>query len=138
LLYSLQGHPKFNLCVFSERGFGNFIKVGNIFFKMKGISKLEKNFKKFKKITKEEFLIAREITRRVRIGESQKILDVGCADGNLSKSLVKSSKNITFLDINEFDFSPQEKFIHSSFEKAKIKEKYDYILTSHVGAFLQK
>jgi SAM-dependent methyltransferase len=99
---------------------------------MEKISKLEENFKKFKKITKEEYFIAKEIKKRTKIKENQTILDVGCADGKLSKSLVKSSKNITFLDVNEFDFSPQEKFIHSSFEKAKIKEKYDYILTSHV------
>lgn len=99
---------------------------------MKKVSKLEKSFRKFKKITKEEAVIAKEIKKRVKIKENQTILDVGCADGKLSKSLVKSSKNITFLDINEFDFSPQEKFIHSSFEKAKIKEKYNYILASHV------
>ncbi|MGY4884048.1 MAG: class I SAM-dependent methyltransferase [Nanobdellota archaeon] len=99
---------------------------------MEKISKLEKNFKKFKRITKEESVIAKEILKRVKIKEKNTILDVGCADGNLSRSLVKSSKNITFLDVNEFDFSPQEKFIHSSFEKARIKEKYDYILTSHV------
>ena len=99
---------------------------------MRKLTKLEKNFKKFKKITKEEYFIAKEIKRRIKINEKNTILDVGCADGKLSKSLLKSSKNITFLDINEFDFSPQEKFIHSSFEKAKIKEKYDYILAAHV------
>jgi cyclopropane fatty-acyl-phospholipid synthase-like methyltransferase len=95
-------------------------------------SKLEINFIKFKKITKEEETISKEIRKKVKITEKNTLLDVGCADGKLSKSLVKSSKNITFLDVNEFDFSPQEKFIHSSFEKADIKEKYDYILTSHV------
>lgn len=93
---------------------------------------LEKNFKKFKKITKEEYFISKEIKKRAKINEEDTILDVGCADGNLSKSLVKTSKNITFLDVDEFDFSPQEKFIHSSFEKAEIDEKYDYLLTSHV------
>ena len=49
-----------------------------------------------------------------------------------SRSLVGDSKNITFLDVDEFNFSPQEKFIHSSFEDAEIDEKYDFILTSHV------
>jgi cyclopropane fatty-acyl-phospholipid synthase-like methyltransferase len=94
--------------------------------------KLEKNFNKFKKITKEEFFIAQEIKKKEKINENHTLLDVGCANGDLSRSLVKSSKNITFLDVDEFDFSPQEKFIRASFEKVKLKEKYDYILTSHV------
>ncbi|HPD82122.1 MAG TPA: class I SAM-dependent methyltransferase [Candidatus Pacearchaeota archaeon] len=99
---------------------------------MKKITQLEKNFKKFKRLTKEEYFIAKEIKNKVKIREKDTILDVGCADGKLSRSLVKDSRNITFLDVNEFDFSPQEEFIHSSFEKARMNKKYDYILTSHV------
>ncbi|MEX0932896.1 MAG: methyltransferase domain-containing protein [Candidatus Pacearchaeota archaeon] len=96
------------------------------------MTKLEENFKKFKRITKEEHFIAKEIKKVVKISEEDTLLDVGCADGALSKSLVKSPKNITFLDIDEFDFSPQEKFIRSSFEEVDISENYNYILTSHV------
>ncbi len=96
------------------------------------MSKLEKNFHKFKDLTKEEFFIAQEIKKHLDIRDTDTILDVGCADGNLSRSLTENSTNITFLDVNEFDFSPQEKFIHSSFEEAEIDEKYDIILTSHV------
>lgn len=93
---------------------------------------LQKNFQKFKEITQEEFFIAQEIKRRLHIQDTSTILDVGCANGDLSRSLVRDSRCITFLDVNEFDFSPQEKFIHASFEKAEIDGKYDYILTSHV------
>lgn len=107
-------------------------KLKNLDLVMGDVNKLEKNFRKFKKLTKEEFFIAKEIKKRTKIKENDTILDVGCADGTLSKSLVKTSRNITFLDVNEFDFSPQEEFIHCSFEKAKINKKYDYILTSHV------
>jgi cyclopropane fatty-acyl-phospholipid synthase-like methyltransferase len=96
------------------------------------MSKLEINFYKFKNLTQEESFIAKEIKKYVDIKETDKILDIGCADGNLSRSLTKDSGNITFLDVNEFDFSPQEKFIHSSFEDAEIDEKYDIILSSHV------
>jgi len=96
------------------------------------MSELEKNFNKFKNITKEEFFIAEEIKKHVEVRDTDTILDIGCADGNLSRSLIGNSTNITFLDINEFDFSPQEKFIHSSFEEAEIDQKYDIILTSHV------
>lgn len=96
------------------------------------MSKLEENFNKFKKITREEFFIAEEIKKHVEIKSTDTILDVGCAGGDLSRSLIGDSRNITFLDVNEFDFSPQEKFIHSSFEDAEIDEKYDFILTSHV------
>jgi trans-aconitate methyltransferase len=96
------------------------------------MSKLEDNFFKFKNITREEFFIAEEIKKHINIKDTDKILDVGCADGNLSRSLTGNSTNITFLDINELDFSPQEKFIHSSFEEADIDQKYDIILTSHV------
>ncbi len=95
-------------------------------------TKLEINFRKFKKITHEESLIAKEIIKNVNIKEGDKILDVGCASGDLSKSLIKDSRNITFLDVDEFDFSDQEEFIHSSFEEARIDKKYDFILTSHV------
>ena len=96
------------------------------------MSELEKNFYKFKNITKEEFFIAQEIKKHIDIRDTDTILDIGCADGNLSRTLTKNSTNITFLDINEFDFSPQEKFIHSSFEEAEIDQSYDIILTSHV------
>jgi cyclopropane fatty-acyl-phospholipid synthase-like methyltransferase len=96
------------------------------------MSELEKNFHKFKDITREEFFIAEEIKKHINIRDSDTILDIGCADGNLSRSLTGNSTNITFLDVNEFDFSPQEKFIHSSFEEAEIYEKYDIILSSHV------
>jgi len=96
------------------------------------MSELEKNFHKFKKITREEFFIAEEIKKHLEIRDTSTILDIGCADGNLSKSLTGNSTNITFLDVNEFDFSPQEKFIHSSFEEAEINENYDIILSSHV------
>lgn len=96
------------------------------------MTELEKNFHKFKDITKEEFFIAEEIKKHIGIRDTDTILDIGCADGNLSRSLVKDSTNITFLDVNEFDFSPQEKFIRSSFEEAEIDEKYDLILSSHV------
>ena len=72
------------------------------------MSELEKNFYIFKDITKEEFFIAEEIKKHVKIKDTDTILDVGCADGNLSKSLTVNSENITFLDVNEFDFSPQE------------------------------
>lgn len=96
------------------------------------MSELEKNFNKFKEITREEFFIAKEIKEHLKIKDTDAILDVGCAGGNLSRSLVKDSVNITFLDVNEFDFSPQEKFIHASFGEAEIEDKYDFILTSHV------
>src|ERR1700722_3291988 len=96
------------------------------------MSELEKNFHKFKNLTKEEFFIAQEIKKHAEIKDTDTILDIGCADGNLSKSLTKDSTNITFLDVNEFDFSPQEKFIHASFEEAEIDDKYDIILSSHV------
>jgi len=96
------------------------------------MTELQNNFDKFKNITREEFFIAEEIKKYVNIKDTDKILDVGCAGGNLSRSLTENSANITFLDVKEFDFSPQEKFIHSSFEEAKIDEKYDFILTSHV------
>ena len=89
------------------------------------MSKLEKNFQKFKKITKEEFFIAEEIKKYIDIKETDTILDIGCADGNLSKSLIKDSTNITFLDVDEFNFSPQEKFIRSSFEAVELDEKYN-------------
>lgn len=93
---------------------------------------LQKNFQKFKRVTQEEFFIAEEIKRHVQIQDTDTILDVGCAGGDLSRSLVRDSRCITFLDVNEFDFSPQEKFIHDSFEEAEIDGKYDYVLTSHV------
>jgi len=96
------------------------------------MSKLEENFNKFKDITREEFFIAEQIKKQIEITDADTILDVGCASGDLSRSLVGDSKNITFLDVDEFNFSPQEKFIHSSFEDAEIDEKYDFILTSHV------
>lgn len=95
-------------------------------------SLLQKNFQKFKGITREEFFIAQEIKRYVQIQDGNTILDVGCAGGDLSRSLVRDSRCITFLDVNEFDFSPQEKFIHASFEEAEIDGQYDYMLTSHV------
>lgn len=95
-------------------------------------SLLQKNFQKFKAITQEEFFIAQEIKRHVQIQDANTILDVGCAGGDLSRSLVRDSRRITFLDVNEFDFSPQERFIHASFEEAEIGDKYDYVLTSHV------
>lgn len=96
------------------------------------MSELEKNFHKFKNITREEFFIAQQIKKNLDIKDTNTILDVGCADGNLSKSLVQDSSNITFLDVDEFNFSPQEKFIRSSFEKVELDHKYDIILTSHV------
>jgi cyclopropane fatty-acyl-phospholipid synthase-like methyltransferase len=96
------------------------------------MTELEKNFDKFKKITREEFFIAEEIRKHLTIKDGDTILDVGCADGNLSKSLTTDSRNITFLDVNEFDFSPQEKFIKASFEEVELDEKYDFILSSHV------
>lgn len=96
------------------------------------MSKLEKNFHKFKQVTREEFFIAEEIKKRVDISDTDTILDVGCADGNLSKSLTKNFANIVFLDVEEFDFSPQERFIRSSFEEVELDEKFDLILSSHV------
>ncbi|MDB5266820.1 MAG: putative methyltransferase [Parcubacteria group bacterium] len=96
------------------------------------MTELERNFQKFKKITREEFFIAEEIKKHVEIKDTDTILDVGCADGNLSKSLTKDSTNITFLDVDEFNFSPQEKFIRSSFEEVELGEKFDLILSSHV------
>lgn len=96
------------------------------------MTELEKNFHKFKQITKEESFIAQEIKKSINIKDTDTMLDVGCADGNLSKSLTKNSKNITFLDVDEFDFSPQEKFIRSSFEEVELGEKFDLILSSHV------
>lgn len=96
------------------------------------MTELEKNFHKFKQITKEEYFIAEEIKKSVRIEDASTMLDVGCADGNLSKSLTKYSTNITFLDVDEFNFSPQEKFIRSSFEEVELGEKFDLILSSHV------
>lgn len=95
-------------------------------------TKLEKNFFKFKEITREEFYISQEIKKYLNIEETDTILDVGCANGNLSKSLITNSTNITFLDVDEFNFSPQEEFIHSSFEEARINKKYDIVLSSHV------
>ena len=96
------------------------------------MTELEKNFHKFKEVTKEEYFIAEEIKKYVEIKDSNTILDVGCADGSLSKSLTKDSTSITFLDVDEFNFSPQEKFIRSSFEEVELGEKFDLILSSHV------
>jgi len=96
------------------------------------MTELEKNFHKFKQITKEEFFIAENIRNNVEIKDTDTILDVGCADGNLSKSLTQNTLNITFLDVDEFNFSPQEKFIRSSFEEVELGEKFDLILSSHV------
>lgn len=96
------------------------------------MTELEKNFHKFKQITKEEFFIAEQIKKIINIKDADTILDVGCADGNLSKALTNNSSNITFLDVDEFDFSPQEKFIRSSFEEVELGEKFDFILSSHV------
>ena len=109
-----------------------FLNVGFFLLVMGGSVKLERNFRKFKNITSEESLIAKQIEKSVDIKEGQKILDVGCASGDLSRALVNDSSNITFLDVDEFDFSDQEEFIHSSFEDARIDKKYDFILTSHV------
>lgn len=96
------------------------------------MTKLEKNFHKFKQVTKEEFFIAEEIRKNVDIKDTDTILDIGCADGNLSKSLTQNTSNITFLDVDEFNFSPQEKFIRSSFEEVELGEKFDIVLSSHV------
>ena len=96
------------------------------------MTKLEANFRQFKNITREEDFISEEIKKHVDIKDSDTILDIGCADGKLSKSLTKDSSNITFLDVDEFDFSPQEKFIRSSFEKVEIDHKFNLILSSHV------
>ncbi len=96
------------------------------------MSELERNFHKFKQITKEESIIAEQIRKNIDIKDTDTILDVGCADGNLSKSLTKNTSNITFLDVDEFNFSPQEKFIRSSFEEVELSEKFDVILSSHV------
>lgn len=95
-------------------------------------SLLQKNFQEFKKTTQEESVIAEEIKKHVQLGDTDTILDVGCANGDLSRSLVNDSTYITFLDVEEFDFSPQDKFIRASFEEAEIDGKYDYVLTSHV------
>ncbi len=94
--------------------------------------KLKENFLKFKEITKEEFYISQEIKKHLKVQETDVILDVGCSSGDLSKSLTTNSTNITFLDVDEFNFSPQEEFIHSSFEEARINKKYDIVLSSHV------
>ena len=96
------------------------------------MNQLEKNFFKFKKITKEEFHISTQIKRFLKINNTDIILDIGCANGDLSRSLTQNSSNITFLDVDEFNFSPQEEFIHSSFEEASINKKYEIILSSHV------
>lgn len=89
-------------------------------------------FKEFKNVTQEEAKIVKKIKKNAEIKNTTTILDIGGNDGTISKKLQPNTKNITLIDIDEFDSKSGVKFIKSAWENAEIKEKFDIVIASHV------
>lgn len=89
------------------------------------------SFQIFKETSKEKELIIDIIKENTAISKNATILDIGSADGNISKAIQANHKNITLVDIIDQTES-EATYIRLPFEKIKLTKKYDLIIACHV------
>lgn len=99
---------------------------------MSGYENFYHFFDKFKKNTKEEYLIIENILNILPINENSTVLDIGSSNGVISSGIQKNIKLISLVDIDETNIPENFNFIRSEWEKAELKDKFDIVLASHV------
>lgn len=93
---------------------------------------LSERFEKFKNTTKEENRIIDLIKSEIPVHSNWKVLDIGSNKGTISHAIQSNSKNITLVDVENFDIKTGARFLKGTWENLNVDETFDLIIASHV------
>jgi SAM-dependent methyltransferase len=99
---------------------------------MKNYKLLSERFDKFKSVTGEEDIIINLIKSAVPMDIASEVLDIGSNNGKISHAIQPNSKNITLVDVEDFNIQTGASFLKGEWENIEISKKFDVILASHV------